>query len=609
MPANVINSGVPLAPGASAPLWTAACDNSTNLVNTAAPPDMVIPLSPTSGPGTDEIPFYITALDQIEEIDIAGTMRGKMGDTITVNLKHETYGVIPLLISHGILGTLTNAYPLPAETKTFLFGETIPSGYVFKNFVGNGSSTFVTLPENISPNTYYYYTNYYNYQGFAWQVTQYVAGAASPNITVPAHRYPYTPDYNYDNLPGPALVNGFAPLIIIYRGFRYQMVGIGSYEPAIVSTQVFANTVFNNIPGSGALYGYYPTGAQPWNDFQSNFGIYATNSSFSEQLYNAYNAHDWVVTSIIRTVNTVVEQVSLGVFGIFQQVIDSYHVTFLKWPDITWSVTALGQITWQSIFAPSALFQFYPPDYADYNALAERSETLALQSMAWKGFAADGVWTLEVVATSVLPAPALGFSGPSTTYNPNISPAIVRIDGLQVTVKFKMNSAYASANIISTVPSAGIVQAYSQGNLRNNGEHRAFVGILCGIAGSTNMGILCGYTVLRISRTGEIYDVAYFIATCCNINNVNSLRFKSAISWFGKDWGDRPFSTKGDAGEAFVLGSVAHRIYPVRGQMGLLVQVAANVLSFQMSNQYPVLKFVDPTVPLINTFTRISLNA
>jgi len=293
----------------------------------------------------------------------------------------------------------------------------------------------------------------------------------------------------------------------------------------------------------------------------------------------------------------------------YVRVVDTYTVKFIKFPDITWSVEPLAQVTWESIIPPSVTYQYYPPDYGDYLLLAERSEALSLTSMDWKGKAADGVWTLEFNATSAPIVAATTTYYSSTAYSPTVQPATVRIDNLIITIKFKPNAQYLTANISSTTPSTGVTQAYAQGNLRANGDDRAFIGILCGISGSTTMGILCGYSVLRHGRTGEIYDVSYAIATVCNINHVNSPRNRKAISYWAQNWGDRPFSTKGDAGEAFTLGSTEWRIYPVRGRIGLQVQIQGQQLVFQLMGQYPPLVLNDPTVTLVNTFTRLSLNA
>ena len=600
MPANIINSGSPLSGGATAPLWTDSCDNSSNLVNTPAPNQLVVPLGPVKGPGTYELQFPVSALDAIDQVLVTGTLKGKLLDALSINLKHETLGALALLTGHIIESPLSTPYPLPPEIRTFLFGQTIPTGYQFVSFSGPGSSQFLTVPEDINPNNYYYYNYYYAYyQGFSWQVFSVTPGAAPYQITVPAHRQPYTPDYNYDNAPGNIYVTAAAPLIVIFRNFRYRILSLGASEATIVSNQSFANIVYDNGT-QNSNQGYYSTGQQPWNDFNNYYNTYYGNQSFSEGLYANYGAQDWLVYKVTRVVSNYV--VSLGLsFYIATRVVDTYYVKFLKWPDILWEVEPLSQVTWQSIFAPQAQFQFYPPDYTDYLNYAQRSEALSLTSLDWKGKPADGIWTLEVIAatSSTNPLPASN----------NVTPCVVGIDTLQVAIQFKTNNQYLSSTLASTIPSAGIVQAYTQANLRANADDRALIAILCGINGSSTMGFLCGYSILRIGRTGEIYNVSYFVARTCNVNHANMTRNAAAISYWAQNWGDRPFSTKGDAAEAFVMGPTQHRIYPVRGQIGLQVQIKGSQLIFQMMGQYAPLVVTDPTVPLINKFTRLSLNA
>lgn len=606
MPANIVNAGTPLTPSAAAPLWTDLCDTSSNMVNTAAPADIVVPLNGASGPGTIELPTWIQALDQIESVVVGGTIKGKRGDTVSLNLKHETLGAIPLLTNHGIQGALTTAYPLPGEMRTFSFGETIPPGYIFKNFVGTSSALQVTLPEGQAPD--FYYASIYNVAVYDWQIKSTTPGGSLSYITVPAHRYPYSPTYNFSNQPAPpGMLNATEP--IVFRGFRYRAIS-GSGDPILVSTRTFTHPVADENDPDYTNYNLEP---DDWSGFVNQYGFsgysQSTSAPFSEPLWENYGAHDWTVVSVVRHIDhynggTTTTPVT------YTRTYDVVTVRFTKYADVTWSVEPLAQVTWETVVPPSAVYQFYPPDYGDFQAMAERSESLNLTSLDWKGKPADGIWTLEFGATSAPIAASL----PSTQYgpaafSPTVNPAIVRIDGLTLTIKFKGNPQYQTAVITPTTPSPGVIQAVTQGNLRSGGDDRSLIAVLCGVNGSTTMGILCGYSLLRVGRTGEIYDVSYFLATTCNVNHVNLTRLIKSISYFGKDWGDRPFSTKGDAGEAFVLGPVQHRIYPVRGQIGLQVKIIGNRLTFMMLGQYPPLVYQDPTVLNVNTFTKLSLNA
>jgi hypothetical protein len=601
--AKVLNAGTPLTPGTSAPLWTDACDTSTNLINNPAPAPLTIPLNDFVGGGNRLLEFGVTAPDQIESIVVSGTVKGKQNDLIGLILKHETYGAVPLLTNHAIAGVFTTPYPLLGDTRTFGFGETIPVGYVFQSINGTSTSQEIILPEGEAPTDYYYY---YTGAGYQWQVKSITPGAAPYQMSVPAHRYPYAPTYNYNNVP----YNGFSSSEIepiIFRGFRYRMLSPTGGDPILVSQRTFQNYVVNSADPN-----FYQdsvvTGYDSWNDFNETALTSApSNSSFSEFLWQNYGAHFWQVVNTVRKLSVGASRVGLGAVGTTVIEYDLITVQFFKYADIEWSVEALAQVTWEAVLPPSALYQFYPPDYSDFENYSERSEPLSLSAMDFKGKAADGVWTLEIDTTSA-PLPTA-----STTsvlpYSPSVVPGRVQLAGLVVTFNFKTNPQYQSSILTPTAPSPGVVQAYCQGNLRLNLDDRAFVGILCGINGSTSMGILCGYALQRVGRTGEVYDVVYAIQTVCNMNNVNSVRPRSAISWWAQDWGDRAFSTKGDLGQAFVLGAYQWRIYPIIGQIGLRVQIAGNKLTFQMMGQYPPLVFIDPTVSLINTFSMYNLNS
>jgi hypothetical protein len=624
MPANVLNSGTPLAPGASAPLWTDLCDSSSNLTNVPAPPPLAIPVPDQLVNGVNEIQFEVLAPDMIESIDITGFIKGKLNDQISLTLKHPVYGSFPLMAQHAILGPLSNPYPLPGEIRLFNLGETIPAGYVFKKFVGNSTATQIVLPDGQSPTDYYYY--YYSAAAYEWQVKSITPGGASTQITVPAHRYPYTPDFNYDSVPNNALINVTAP--IVFRGFRYRMLSVGNAEPAIVQTKTFTNLIYDNGPSSGTS-GYFSTGQQPWQDFNNFYDYYyygtAGNAPWTEGLYGNYNAHDWVVTNVTRAVTTYLVSVPPISFYFATRVVDTYTVRFIRWADILWEVDPLAQITWESVVPPTALFQFYPSDFNDTQAMAERTEPVNLLMRQWAGQPAEGTWTLEITGAST----PIAASGTPSGYNyppaPTVAPGIVRIAGMALTINFKTNQPYLSTPITATAPSAGVMQAICQAQLRAVTDDRAMIAILCGIAGSTTMGILCGYALQRVGLTGEVYNVTYFIATTCNINHVNLTRRVQAISFDAQDWANTAtpagatqptppttttaFSTKGNKGEGFVFHPTKHRIYPVRGQIGLQVQIQGSTLKFMLLGNYPVLTYQNPTVALVNNFQRYSLNA
>jgi hypothetical protein len=624
MPANVINSGTPLAPGASAPLWTELCDSSSNLTNVPAPPPLAIPVPDQLVNGVNEIQFEVLAPDMIESINVTGFIKGKLNDQISLTLKHPVYGSFPIIAQHAILGPLTSPYPLPGEVRLFNLGETIPAGYVFKQFVGNSTATQIVLPDGQSPTDYYYY--YYSAAAYEWQVKAITPGGASSQVTVPAHRYPYTPDYNYDNVPGNALINVTSP--IVFRGFRYRLLSVGDAEPSIVKVINFANLIFDNGP-SASPTGYYSTGVYPWQDFNNyynyNYYAYAANTPFSETLYNNYGAHDWLVIKVVRAVTTYLVQVPPISFYYATRVVDTYTVQFIKWADLLWEVDPLSQITWESIVPPTALFQFYPADYNDTQAMAERTEAVNAIVRQWAGQPAEGTWTLEVTGAST-PIAASGIpAGYNTLPTPTVTPGIIRIAGMALTLNFKTNQPYLSTPIAATTPSAGVRQAICQAQLRAVTDDRAMIAILCGIAGSTTMGIICGYALQRVGLTGEVYNVTYFIATTCNINHVNMTRRVQAISFDAQDWANAAtaagapvptppttttaFSTKGNAGEGYVFHPTKHRIYPVRGQIGLQVQIQGTMLKFMLLGNYPVLTYQNPTVALVNNFQRYSLNA
>lgn len=597
MTANIVNSGTPLSPGASAPLWTDQCDASSNFINTPAPADMVIPINGASGPGAINLPVSITALDQIDQVIVTGTMRGRRGDTLSLTLKHEIYGTIPLIVSHDIRGTLTVPYPLPNETRTFLFGETIPPGYIFQSYISPSSSFTITLPEGQAPTDYYF--NYLS-GGYSWQVKGRIAGAPAYQITVPAHRYPYAPTYNYDFQPAFGLIQQSVP--IVYRGFRYRMLSPMGGDPVAVNEITFVHhQIDTGNPAVGS--GENSTGFDPWNDFTGvNLG-FSGYLPFTEKLFADYGAHDWLVKSAYQ----VRTNYNVGASAFFK-VDQFYTVRFIRWPDIIWSVEALDQITWESIIPALARYQFYPTDYGDYQDYAERSESLTAVGLDWSGKAADGVWTMEYAATSPVP-----LDSSPTVAEPLISPTVaipvVRIDNLVITIKFKTNPQFANTVLSPTVV-GGVTTVTTQGNLRSAGDDRALIGILAGISNSTSMGIFCGYALQRIGRTGELYNIAYFVATTCNLNHVNMTRRKAFIEYLGKDWGDVPFSTKGDAGESYVIGNQPWKIFPVRGQIGLKLTVTGSTLTLRLlGTDYPPLTFVDPTVANITNYQKISLNS
>jgi hypothetical protein len=374
----------------------------------------------------------------------------------------------------------------------------------------------------------------------------------------------------------------------------------------------FAHDAFDSGAITGPTTNYFSTGDDAWNDFlkttyYNNYPYNSTDApyqSYSEALYTDYDAHTWQVINAVQTFTTY----TIGV-GTEYRLDIVFTVVFVKFPDLVWSVEPLAQVTWESVVPPSAVFQFYPPDYADYLLLAERSEPLELVMEDWKGKPADGVWTLEYIGNSApIVASSTGSIYSSTSYSPSVQPAIVRIDNLFLRIQFKGNPQLQNT-VINPTTAGGTTTATTQATLRPNGDDRAFIGILCGLNNSTTMGILCGYAVLRMGRSGQIYDVCYSIATTCNINHVNLPRLLQKIEYLAQDWADKPFSTKGDAGEAWMMGTLLHRIYPVRGQIGLRVKVTGSQLLFNLMGQYPVLPFIDPTVALITNYQRISINA
>jgi hypothetical protein len=601
--ATVINAGTPLSPGASAPLWTDACDSSSNLINTPAPAPLTIPLSDFIGGGNRLLEFGVTAADQIDSIVISGTVKGKLNDVIGLILRHETYGAIPILTNHAIAGVFTTPYPLLGDTRVFNFGETIPTGYVFQSITGPSSSQSIILPEGQAPTDYYYY---YTGAGYQWQVSGITPGAAPYLITVPAHRYPYAPTYNYNNVPYFGLTTeDVAP--IIFRGFRYRLVSPTGGDPVLVQTKTFQHFLIDT-QDTNFTVDQSVTGFESWNDFNSeDLTSGPSNSSFTEWLWSNYGAHFWQTINTTRKLTRTTTAFDGGIITTEIEY-DLITVQFFAYPSIQWSVEALAQVAWEAVLPPSALYQFYPPDYADFENYSERSEPLSLTALDFKGKAADGVWTLEIDSTSV-PLPVSSQTGGVLPFSPSVVPGRVQIFGLQVTINFKTNEPYLANPVTPTTPSPGCIQAYGQGNLRLNLDDRAFTGILCGINGSSSMGILCGYSIQRIGRTGMVYNVSYFIATVCSMNNVNSVRNRTAISYWAQDWSDRAFSTKGDLGQAFVLGAYQHRIYPIVGQIGLRVQISGNKLTFHLTGQYPALVFIDPTVSLVNLFTLYSLNS
>lgn len=637
MPANIINSGTPLTPGSTAPLWTDLCDNSSNLVNVTEPTPLTVAVADRLVNGVTEVQFEVQAPDQIDSIEITGLVKGKLQDQISLTLKHPVYGVFPLLAQHALLGDLTSPYPLPGETREFNLGELIPPGFAFKNFVSGSTSTQIVLPDGASPADFLYYT--FGTSAYQWQVKAVTPGGPTTQITVPAHRYPYTPDRNNENPPFSGLVsNGFnsfgvnnttfssgpIPLALVFRGFRYVMRPQVNNSAQVVQTLSLDNVVFDN-GNSNTTQGYFSTGSNPYSEFITDTTQDSSGGGlvvpFGEELYTKYGAHEWYEIGVTRSAFNYLVQNGLSFF-FATKVVDTHTIQFLKWPDIVWDVTPLGQVTWESIVPPTALYQYYPPDYNDTLALAERSEPIDLTMHAWDGQPAEGTWTLEITGASTAIAATGTSPGLNVVPAPTVTPGIIRIAGLSIQINLRTNQPYVSVPLTGTTPTAGTLVATTQANLRAVTDDRAMIAILCGINGSTMMGILCGYALQRVGQTGEVYNVTYFLARTCNINHVNLTRRIQAISFDAQDWANiatpagaaqptapTAFSTKGSEGEGYIFHPTKHRIYPVRGQIGLKVTIQGTTLKFMLLGDYPVLTYQNPTVALVDNFQRYSLNA
>lgn len=245
----------------------------------------------------------------------------------------------------------------------------------------------------------------------------------------------------------------------------------------------------------------------------------------------------------------------------------------------------------------SAIYAIRDPDLGVRNLLSERSEPVFVKSSEWLGKPAEGVWTVEVEAepsaNPVLSIPGVGVPQ-------------MRVENLSLNIVLKGNAAYQTTNLSPTIM-GGITTATTTGSLRADNSDRAVIGILCGISGSRTMGVLCWYAVQRKSLTAPIFDVEVGIGTTCHVQNVNLLQRKESITYLDKDW--TGMSTGGNQGQAWMINGGEHKHYPVAGAVAMELNISGNRLTFRLSGGYEKLVFQDPSIALINTFTRISRSA
>lgn len=586
---TVINSGTPLSGSSAAPLWTASCDNSADLNDPTVIPPLVLALPAIQGSGQWVREVQLTSPGVIDNIALTGTMFGKFQDNFSINLKHQTYGTIPLLLNHSI-GTdapLAVPYPdtSPADIDIIIYlnedSVRIPQGYRFLKYVGNPERTTFTLPQGVQPPTYYGNPAHDSDLSVA-SITQ---PPAPYTVSILPHRLPSSPNYGNANetTAGPYTDQG--GVLYTPENDNTALIQSGTvvvqFSSATGDYEIISST-FPAIPFSG--------------QFDPVLGTYAP-LPYTEAFYA-----QWVGS---ETFNLFSTQYIPGIVGGYKLLSTYYFFTNIN---RTWLVQPPGLVTYTVTIAPQAVFRFYPPDYDEYNGLSQRNEALNAIVRDWYNNPGSGLFTLEVTVQPVVnyTVNSVGGGLNPDPANSSVTPSPVGILNPTLTLTFKQNQPYLQSSLTSSVIGGNTV-CQTSGTLFLTPDDRAMLAILCGIGASVSRGIVCGYSVLQTDLTKAIYTISYFIGITCNINNVNYTRFVKSIEYTAQDWSG--FSEKGNQGRAYLQAARGNKIYPVDGQLGLQVSINGSTLTFELLGNYPALTYTDPTVALIGNFTRYSLNA
>jgi len=572
MPCNVINSGTPLSgsDAGSGILWTDKCASTEqdDLQNPIPISDLVLSLGDFKAIGSGNLQTQITAPGLIDHITVTGTQKGHAGSSATLKIKHDVYGELALYSrTLNIDSPFTQPYPdTSAADITLVVGQAVPSNYEFLRYLGNPQNQTFQLPVGVLPQNNFYY-NYLNGGGF---VNIKSIGSLPPSyvISVPIHRLPNSP--NLGNGQNNNTSAGFAQ-----DGYAYTPIS-ESTNPTLVRTVTLLHDT------SGVYHSY--------DDFIANGGY----PNFSEKLYANYGAQYWDIINVTTSIYYV---------GITPYQLATYTVQFWIYPNRQWLVQPPAMVTWQIEIPPQAVYRFVAPDFSEYQSNAQRTLALSTVSRDWYNQPASGLYSLEIVLSDNLygtttPVPtnlSYPYSGPE-------------LDGVIVTISFKQNQPYTLAPITPTTSGSNTI-AETTGTLLLNGDDRSALSILCGINGSTITGLLCGYAIWQTNLHQPIFDVSYFIAQCCNVNNVNSTKLVASVTYLNQNW--TGFSTKGNQGRAFLINAKGYLNYPVDGPIDMKVTINGSMLTFQLlgNPNIPALVYQDPTVDLVDTFTRFSLNA